>query len=95
MFRKLKERLFYWFRINAVEFFDREMILFEDIKIPKEFKQHYPSKSKMQERWSFYNKYQEPKVFMIVNKDNVLIDGYTTYLIAKKIGVKRASVKRV
>ena len=95
MFEKLKEKLLYWFKINVIEFFDREVILFEDIKIPKKFKQHYPRKSKMQERWSYYNKYQEPKVTMIVDKDNMLIDGYTTYLICKKIGIKKASVKRV
>ncbi len=95
MFKNIKEKLLYWFKINAIDFFDREMILFKDIRIPKEFRKHYPKKSKMQERWSYYNKYQEPKVAMIVDKDNVLVDGYTTYLIYKKIGVEKASVKRV
>lgn len=95
MFKNIKENLLLWFQENAIKFFDRDVIDFEDIRIPKKFKQHYPKKSKMQERWSYYNKYQEPKVSMIVDKDNVLVDGYTTYLICKKIGVEKASVKRV
>ena len=95
MFKKIKEKLLYWFRINAIEFFDREMILLEKIKISNNFKKHYPRKDKMQERWAYYNKYKELKVPIIINKDNRLIDGYTSYLIAKKLGIKRISVKRV
>ncbi len=95
MFKKIKEKLLYWFRINAIEFFDREMILLEKIKISNNFKKHYPSKNKMKERWNYYNRYKEIKVPIIIDRNNVLIDGYTSYLIAKKIGANEASVKRV
>ena len=74
---------------------DKITIAFKDIIISKEFKKHYPRKSKMQERWEYYEKYKEGKVPIIVDKNNVLIDGYTTYLIAKKLGVNKILVKRI
>ena len=74
---------------------DKVTIAFKDIIISKEFKKHYPRKSKMQERWEYYEKYKEGKVPIIVDKNNVLIDGYTTYLIAKKLGVNKILVKRI
>lgn len=74
---------------------DKVTIAFKDIIISKEFKKHYPRKSKMQERWEYYEKHKEGKVPIIVDKNNVLIDGYTTYLIAKKLGVNKILVKRI
>lgn len=89
IYRKVKERF------NMTDFVDREIIDFADIKISKDFKNHYPNKNKMQERWEYYEKYKEGKVPIIVNENNVLIDGYTTYLIEKRLGIKQTLVKRI
>lgn len=63
------------------------------IKIPKEFENHPPKLLKMQYRLNYY---KETKKFLvpIVIKENLLIDGYTSYLIAKKYHKKYVKVVR-
>ena len=48
------------------------------IKITKEFKKHKPKKQKMAEKDSYFI------LNIILDKNNVLLDGYTTYLLAKE-----------
>ena len=53
------------------------------IKISKEFKNHNPKNNKMDDKNYFYIINGTFKEKIILNKDNVLVDGYTTYLLAK------------
>lgn len=56
-----------------------------DIRIPKEFQK--PRIEKMKERIEYFKKNQNFETQIIVDKDNNLKDGYTSYLIAKKYGI--------
>ena len=56
-----------------------------DIRIPKEFQK--PRTEKMNERIEYFKKNQNFETQIIVDKDNNLKDGYTSYLIAKKYGI--------
>jgi len=59
-----------------------KIVELKDIKIPFNFK--HPSKEKLNGRFKYYNTYNQFKVPVILNKNNELVDGYTTYLIAKE-----------
>ena len=74
---------------------DREIIKIDDIVIPKRFSETTVRKSKLDKKIDFFNKYKEPKEIMIINKKNMLLDGYTSYLILKSIGAYEVLVKRV
>ncbi len=71
-----------------------EYMKLEDIKIPNSFSSHTPSVSKMIKKEEYFKKYGMLKESIIVDQTNYLIDGYTSYLIAKKAGVKALFVSR-
>lgn len=54
------------------------------IKISKEFKKHKPKSKKMNEKNYFYIINDTFKEKIILDKNNVLVDGYTTYLLAQE-----------
>lgn len=66
-----------------------------NIKIQEGFKKHPPRLGKMVIKWIFYTKYGMFSQPIVVNKNNVLIDGYTTYIMAKALNKKYMKVKRV
>ena len=62
----------------------------DEIYIPITFKN--PKKKKLQERIAFYEKNAEYKVPIVVTENNKgyeLIDGYTSYLVAKFYGYSK------
>lgn len=59
----------------------RRIIKISDIKIQKKFKA--PNKDKLNRRYAYFDKYLNFEVPIIVDSQNNLIDGYTSYLIAK------------
>ena len=61
------------------------------IKIPKNFTK--PKKEKLNKRFEFYNKHKYFEVPIIIDPSNTLVDGYTSYLIAKKYNMKTVQVK--
>lgn len=61
------------------------------IKIPENFVK--PSKEKINARLEYYNKNKHVKVPIIINSKNVLVDGYTSYLVAKKHNLKTVQVR--
>lgn len=76
-----------WYYNNVVE-----EININNIKIKPEFKQ--PNKSKLMHRrkyfletGNFYNK-------IILDKQNQLLDGYTSYLIAQELGIEIVTIIR-
>lgn len=67
----------------------------KNIKISKEFKMKYPRTLKLISKMEDYlrnNKFEQP---IVINKDNVLVDGYTSYIIAQMLNKKWVRVKRV
>ena len=54
----------------------------KNIKIPENFT--VPNKKKLENREKYFRKNSEFKVPIIIDSNNNLIDGYTSYLIAKK-----------
>lgn len=61
------------------------------IKIPKHFTK--PRKSKLNKRIEFYNKNKYFEAPIIIDPSNTLIDGYTSYLVAKKYNLKTVQAK--
>lgn len=68
-----------------------KIIKLADIKIQKHFTK--PNKKKLNRRFEYYNKNKCFKTPIIINEDNTLIDGYTSYLIAKKYNLETVEVK--
>lgn len=67
----------------------------KNIKISKEFKMKYPRTLKLISKMEYYlrnNKFEQP---IVINKENVLVDGYTSYIIAQMLNKKWVRVKRV
>lgn len=67
----------------------------KNVKISKQFKMSYPNTLKLMSKMEYYlrnNKFEQP---IIINKDNVLVDGYTSYIIAQMLNKKYVRVKRV
>lgn len=73
----------------------RETLKIQDIKIPKDYKKHPPRENKMKEKWEYYRQNNKLKEEIIVNEHNVLIDGYTSYLIAEADGIKKVKVTKI
>lgn len=66
-----------------------------EIVIPEEFQQSKPREAKMQKCRDLMEKYRHQDRFLVVNRNNVLIDGYIQYLVLKEKGIKTAEVKRL
>lgn len=64
-----------------------------EIVIPEVFKQSKPRQEKIQKCRAFMDKYRHQDRFLVVNRNNVLIDGYIQYLVLKEKGIKMAEVK--
>lgn len=68
-------------------------IKLEDIKISKEFEVHPPRETKMFNKLLYYAKNHKFESDIVINEKNVLIDGYTTYLLAQKLEFKKVKVR--
>jgi hypothetical protein len=72
---------------------DMDKIKLADIKISKAFLNSTPKASKMKkcrENWDVLGKQDR---YIIVNRNNVLIDGYVMYLVLKENGVDETEIK--
>lgn len=66
-------------------------IKLDEIIIPKSFLESKPSETKIEKyknKWKKYNKQPKP---LIVDEDNVLIDGYIQYLVLKELGYEEGN----
>ena len=68
-----------------------KIVMLKDIKIPPDYKK--PAKVKMNARIEYFKHFQDFRVPVIIDKHNNLIDGYTSYLIAKNMGHNCISVR--
>lgn len=64
------------------------------IKIRDSFKKAEPKNWKMKERWEYYRETGNLYSPIVVDQDGYLVDGYTSYLIAKAEGIKEVEVIR-
>ena len=85
-FERIKSKLFehksnyvYWVNIK-------------DIIIKDDFKETPPRNDKMEMKWKYYRDYNELESSILLNKDFVLLDGYTSYLIAELEGMRKVPV---
>lgn len=66
----------------------------KDIIISEDFRKTEPAAWKMQLKADYYESTGELPAGIIINDENVLIDGYTIYLTAAKYGLSYVPVKR-
>ena len=64
-----------------------------DIKISGAFASSIPSEEKMNECRNNWNQWNCQDRYIVVNPDNVLIDGYIQYLVLKENNVEEAEIK--
>lgn len=64
----------------------------EDIKIKEDFKRTPPNNYKMKEKWNYYRKTGSLESDIVIDENGYLIDGYTSYLIAKADSIKKLDV---
>ena len=69
-----------------------EIVRLEKKKKKKDFSE--PKERKIKERRMYFNKYGYFKSPIILDRNNTLLDGYTTYLLAKEIGYKSITILR-
>lgn len=63
-----------------------------EIKITPQFQESKPSKNKFARRQDFYEKYGYFYTPILISRDFTLIDGYISYLIAKKSKLEKVPV---
>ena len=68
-----------------------KLIRLSKIKIPKHW--CLPDFYKLMQRTVYYAQCKRYKVPIVINKENVLVDGYTSYLIAKGLNKKIVRVE--
>lgn len=74
---------------------ERENIMkLNKIKIKDNFKKTEPQGWKMRERWEYYRRNDRFYSPIVIDQSNYLVDGYTSYLIAKEEGLKKVEVVR-
>lgn len=69
-----------------------EIVKLENIKIPKYFTK--PNPKKLKRRKDYYEKYKYFRSTIVLSKHNLLIDGYTTYLLALNKGYDYITILR-
>lgn len=69
-------------------------IKLKKIKISDDFKKHPPKLKKFCERAYYFRVFGRFHSPIILDDDNYLIDGYTSYLIAKQKGIKKVEYIR-
>lgn len=79
----------------ALKYINRDFLKLEKIIIKPEFLKAEPNRYKMNEKRKYFFQYGELKDTVIVNQDNYLVDGYTSYLIAKEQGITAMPVMRI
>ena len=67
-------------------------VYLKDIKIKPDFENTPPKYNKMAQKWSYYRNTGEFESPIILNRDFVLTDGYTSYIFAKKSEMDKVPV---
>ena len=64
-----------------------------DIKISDAFANSVPSEKKLNECRNNWNQWNRQDRYIVVNPDNILIDGYIQYLVLKENNIDEAEIK--
>lgn len=72
----------------------KNIMKLDKIKIKESFKKTQPAEWKINLRWEYYRKNGELHSPIVVNRKGYLVDGYTSYLIAKAEGIKKVEIIR-
>ena len=64
-----------------------------DIKISEAFANSIPSNKKLNECRNNWNQWNRQDRYIVVNRENELIDGYIMYIVLKENGIEEAEVK--
>lgn len=67
----------------------------DTIRISNAFQRTHPSDVKVNKCRDYWNKHQTQSKIIVVNKNNVLVDGYIQYLVLKENNVMLAEVNEV
>ena len=65
----------------------------DDIIIPDVFAANTPSNYKLEECRRNFERFNTQDRYIVVNRNNVLIDGYCAYLVLKEKGIEEAEIK--
>lgn len=82
LFKTREEAEEYCIKMNK----PKKQILLKDIVIPGCFKDTKPNVEKVKEKIDYYNKHGKFDSKIVINKQDILVDGYITYMIAKMYG---------
>ena len=63
-----------------------------DIKIPKRFARTRIRPEKWERKWNYFLETGELESKIVLNQDYLLVDGYSSYKIAKKAGIGKVPV---
>lgn len=74
--------------------FYREVRL-DMIKVPQKFLVHTPKVYKMRRARNFFTKYGVLKERILIDKDNNLVDGFTSLLVAHENKLEKVEIVRV
>ena len=69
-----------------------EIVKIENIKIPKRFQQ--PRTEKLNRRYEYYKRHNYFRSTIILDNKNNLLDGYTTYILAKEMNFDYITILR-
>lgn len=69
-----------------------EIVKIENIKILNKFQQ--PRTEKLNRRYEYYKRHKYFRSTIILDNKNNLLDGYTTYILAKKMGFDYITILR-
>ena len=64
----------------------------KDIDIPINFLRHHPRQEKMEQKWAYYRQTGEFESQILLNRNFELVDGYTSYIIAKTENLHKVPV---
>lgn len=64
----------------------------KDIDIPIDFLRHHPRREKMERKWEHYRQASEFESHILLNRNFVLVDGYSSYIIAKTENMHKVPV---
>lgn len=67
----------------------------DEIKIPENFAKQLPNMDKLKARIEHFKKCETFDREILVDENNTLLDGYTTYLIARMIGMTDVRVLKI
>ena len=71
-----------------------EMVKIKDIIVSKEFLDTVPSEKKYQKYKDYYSNFGKCKRMILLDEDNILVDGYKQYLILKENNIEEIQVKK-